>query len=281
MALPLHTVAIAGPGLIGGSLALAARAAGLRVLVWTPDETEVAALQSAGFVAATDEAVVAEAELLALCVPIDAQIPVSQLLAPHVAPEATVTDVASVKAVLAPEMRGLFGHRYVGAHPMAGSERSGFAAAEAGLFRGRSCFLVPSEDSAQTERAAGFWQLVGCSLLPVGAQEHDATVARVSHLPVLVAAALVNAAGAQPERLAAAGPGFRDTTRVAGSPPELWRGILTANRAEALAALAEFSTELEALRAALARPDEGVQLEQLLTRAATTRFGLTCAPGKS
>lgn len=281
MALPLHTVAIAGPGLIGGSLALAARAAGLRVRAWTPHAEEAAALQAAGFVAATDEAVVAEAQLLALCVPIAAQGPVARRLAPQVAPDATVTDAASVKAVLAPELRDLFGHRYVGAHPMAGSERSGFGAAEAGLFRGRNCFLVPSEDPAQTERAGRFWQLVGCSLLPVGALEHDATVARVSHLPVLVAAALVNAAGAQPERLAAAGPGFRDTTRVAGSPPELWRGILTANRAEALAALGEFSAELEALREALAQPDEGAQLEKLLTQAATTRFGLTSTPGKS
>lgn len=272
--LPLRTIGIAGPGLIGGSLALAARAAGLEVLVWSHDPEEVLQAEVAGLAASTDPASLAAAELVALCVPIAAQADVADLLARHLSAEATVTDVASVKAPLAAPLRALFGPRYVGAHPMAGNERSGFGAASPELFRGRPCFLDPAGEPAHVARAERFWRLVGCEPRPCAAAEHDAIVARISHLPVLVAAALVNAAARRADCLPAAGPGFMDSTRVAGSPPALWQGIFLANREAVREALSAFREELEVLeREALTTPAAN-NLPEALDRAAQARRGL-------
>lgn len=281
MALPLPSLAVAGPGLIGGSLALAARAAGCAVVVWTPDPEEAALVRASGLSASVDPATLAGSDLVALCVPPEAVATVARKLAPHLSSTATVTEVASVKAGLGGLLRELFGERFVSCHPMAGTAYAGFGAARPDLFAGRRYLLLSGGAPQHAERLRRLWQAVGSESLEVDASEHDWIVAQVSHLPVLVASALIRAVGREPGTLAASGPGLRDTTRVAGSPPALWRNILTANRACVLAALERFSDELTTLRAALAEADGGAQLQALLAEASALRSDLTPGSAKS
>ncbi|MBS0656916.1 MAG: prephenate dehydrogenase/arogenate dehydrogenase family protein [Verrucomicrobia bacterium] len=281
MALPLQTLAVAGPGLIGGSLALAARLAGLTVVVWSHDPEEVELVRAAGFVASPDPAILAEADAVALCTPPPTLTTVADRIGPYLSPAASVTEVASVKGGIESALRQRFGARYVSSHPMAGTARAGFGAAQTDLFHGRRCLLLPGGAPEHEERIGRLWRTVGGELLSLPAGRHDATVARISHLPVLIATAMVHTAGRQPDCLAASGPGFLDTTRIASGPPPLWRSILTANRAAVQAALADFSAELEALRGALAEPDGGERLEQLLARASSLRSDLTPGSAKS
>jgi prephenate dehydrogenase len=243
--LHFQRIAIFGPGLIGGSLALAARQHGLcaRLSLWSRDPRERAAARDAGLADSDDTVTgdpalaVAGAELVFLCVPPAALIDVARRIAPHLEPGAAVSDVASVKEGLTAELGEIFsadtGSRYVGAHPMAGSERSGPTAARADLFEGAACLLTPDATTAPDALATveTFWREVGARVRQITPAEHDASVALVSHLPHVLAAALVHFVAAQPgEAARCAGPGWRDVTRIAAGSPELWTEILSRNR---------------------------------------------------
>jgi prephenate dehydrogenase len=159
----------------------------------------------------------------------------AQRIAPVVSPTALITDVGSVKGcvveALGPIFRGRA--RFIGSHPMAGSEQTGLAAARADLFRDSVCIVTPDPSSAAADVAEvrAFWETLGCRVRELGPQEHDEIVARVSHFPHLLAAALVQSVqDAGSHALQFAGPGFRDTTRVAAGPPEMWTEILRTNR---------------------------------------------------
>lgn len=254
-------IRIVGTGLLGTSLGLALRALGVPVQLadLSPTAQALARDLGAGDLARPDGP---EPRLVVVATPPDVAGPtvVAELLA-H--PDAVVTDVASVKAVVAEEVTDAAGDvaaRYVGSHPMAGRERSGAAAADADLFAGRPWVVVPHPASTP-EAVLAVRSLaadVGASPISLGAHEHDDAVALVSHLPQL-AASLVAArlTGASEATLGLAGQGLRDVTRIAGSDPRLWSAILVGNAgpvAHALRALREdLDTVLAALELAAAR----------------------------
>lgn len=275
-------VTILGPGLLGGSLALALKArTNAHVTVWArrAESAEEVARSGGADAATTDAATAAKgADVIVLATPIEAMPALAAQLAPALSASALVVDVGSVKAsvvaVLAPIFAGRA--RFVGCHPMAGSEQSGFAAARADLFDGSVCILTPeAATSPETVAdAAAFWQSVGCTARTLAPAEHDEFVAAISHLPHLLAAALVQSVAERDERaFDFAGPGFRDTTRIASGPPEMWTGILAQNRTAVRAALDGLIEKLRALSTLLAAPDaeRDSLIHQLLNQAKAQR----------
>ncbi|MEA3212130.1 MAG: cyclohexadieny/prephenate dehydrogenase [Chthoniobacter sp.] len=228
-------LAIVGPGLLGGSIALAARHR-YRVALWARRAEAVTELEAAGIGdrASTDlRSVVADADLVVLCVPVGAMPALAREVAAAARGDALVTDVGSVKAPLCEQLGAILGGRFVGSHPMAGSEQTGLAAARADLFADAVTIVTPDARTELSATAAisGFWTALGCRVLQLSPGEHDEIVALVSHLPHLLAATLVNTVAAKnAQAFDFCGPGFRDTTRVAGGPPAMWAEILGTNR---------------------------------------------------
>jgi prephenate dehydrogenase len=193
---------------------------------------------------------------------------------------ALVTDVGSVKAQLVDELTAIFGERchFVGSHPMAGSEQTGVQAARKDLFDDAVCIVTPEQRSKPGAVLAvkTFWEDMGCNVRMLAPDEHDEVVAMVSHLPHLTAAALVNTVTAHHARaLAFSGPGFRDSTRVAGGAPAMWTEIMASNReplrksAEAMIEkLKEFITLLDLDRD---HPDRDTRMNDFLTEAKVHR----------
>jgi prephenate dehydrogenase len=256
----IERLAIAGVGLIGGSLALAAREAQLvgEVVGYGRTAANLETARARGIVdrvATTPAAAVAGADVVVLAAPVRACAPLAEAFRPHAKPGALLTDVGSVKAELVAALEPAWAGvgPFVGAHPIAGSEASGAAAARADLFRGSRCILTPTPatDPAALDRVRALWEGVGARVETMTPAAHDGILARVSHLPHLVAYALAAAVGGVEVDgkavLPYAGAGFRDTTRIAGSPAELWRDIALANAAALGAALGEFRTALERL----------------------------------
>lgn len=278
---------VAGVGLVGGSLALAAREAGAaqEVVGFGRSEANLRVAQERGLVDRVTRdpaAAVAGADAIVLAVPVGACAALAETLRPHARPGALLTDVASVKAdvVAALEARWSAVGPVVGAHPIAGSEASGAGAARADLFRGRRCILTPtpSTDARALERVRRLWDAVGARVEEMAPALHDELLARVSHLPHMVAYALVAAVRDLEidgrEALAYAGTGFRDTTRIAGSPPELWRDIALANALPLRAALAEFRAELDHLERLIAAGDAaGLEAALAAAREVRRRLG--------
>lgn len=259
-ATPLGGVAIFGPGLIGGSVALAlrARSPGTKISIWGRRPEQLAEILRRGIADSVETdpaAAVSGADIAVLCTPVGSMRELAAAMAPGLSPSAVVTDVGSVKACVAAQLEPLLGSRFIGAHPMAGSERSGLAAARADLFAGAPCLITPTpeSDAAALQVVSGFWKELGCSVTTMSPPEHDRLVARISHLPHALAFALVNLVldtlPAGSHHLA--GGSFRDATRVAASDPALWTGILTENRTEVAAALRDMSKLLESMATAL------------------------------
>ncbi len=231
------TVAILGPGLIGGSLALALadRALANRLTIYARSPRALDEIRIAGIdaeLSTNPSEAVREADVVVLCVPIEAMPALVEEFRGALKPGALVTDVGSVKgsvdAALAPLLAGRA--LWVGSHPMAGSEQSGFVAARPDLFENAAVIVTPTAETAAgaAERAADFWRSLGARVFTLAPEQHDLAVADVSHVPHLMAALLV--AHANPASLPLAGGGFRDTTRVASGSPDLWIEILWANR---------------------------------------------------
>lgn len=244
------TLAVFGPGLLGGSLLLDARAHGVReVRVWARSEKsleKVRERQLADF-ASTDARETAQgADLLILAVPVGAMAGLAGEITQATLPAgAVVTDVGSVKAAVlagAGAVCRQAGVAFVGSHPMAGAETPGLDAAKSGLFRNAACLLTPdaSTDPGALEKVDAFWQALGCRTSRLGAAHHDEVVARISHLPHLSAVA-ATLASFQPDASMArfAAGGLRDTTRVASGLPSMWREILMENRTAILPALGD------------------------------------------
>jgi len=195
-----------------------------------------------------------------IAAPVDQIVPLARRIAPALPAGACVTDVGSVKGEIS-----RLGHaalvphaHFVGAHPMAGSEKTGWEHGTAELFRHRTCFVTPLPDTAPAAATtvAAFWQTLGAEVVSVGADEHDEIVAHISHLPQVVASNLCAfLAQKNPAWRNHAGNGLRDTTRIAGSDAHLWRTILEQNRDEVLRALRRFQDELHAFQIALSNRD--------------------------
>lgn len=274
-------VTIIGVGLIGGSLALALRARCLArevVGVTRVPETITAARARGAIDRGTIDPVagVEGADLVIVATPPDLIVPMARRVLPHLRPGAILTDAASVKADIVRSVEALRPESgraaFVGGHPMAGNEGRGLGAASAELFEGTAYLLTPTPSTPQAavERLAGLARGVGAVPIVLDPEEHDRTVARVSHLPYLLAAALMGITG--PEA-SAAGPAFLGATRVAGSPVELWAQICRLNREPILDALRALQHELSRLEGALR---DGDRFEAILedARRARVRLGL-------
>lgn len=261
----LSQLTILAPGLLGGSVARAARARGAarRIVVWArrpESRSELREQPWCDAVADTSAAAVKDATLVVLAAPVDQIVPLARQIAPHLTSRAIVTDVGSVKGEisrLGHAALGQHGH-FVGSHPMAGSEKTGWQHGTETLFEHRTCFVTPLEstDVHATATVVQFWHELGAEVVTVGPDAHDEIVAHISHLPQVVASSLCALlATKNPTWRNFAGGGLRDTTRIASSDPKIWRAILEQNRDEVLRALREFQDELHTFQSALANRD--------------------------
>jgi len=272
-------VAVIGVGLIGGSFALALKAAKLcgHVAGIGRGAANLQLAKERGIIDSI-AAEASDADLVLVATPV-AQFPqVLASIAPRLKPSAIVTDAGSTKRDVVAAARAALGAKisqFVPAHPIAGAEKSGAAAAQAELFRGKRVVLTPLPENSAASLAAveAAWTACGARVTRMSPEEHDAVFAAVSHLPHLLAYALVHefaGRGNSAQLFGYAAGGFRDFTRIASSHPEMWRDICVANREPLLAELDRYAAKLRALRPLLERGD-GAALEQLFAEARAAR----------
>jgi prephenate dehydrogenase len=265
---PIAKLVVIGVGLIGGSVALALRAAGVVghvTGVGRNRENLDEALRLGIVDNATDDyaQALAAADMVLVTTPV-AQMPaVFSRIAPHLEPRTIVTDGGSTKQDVIAAARTTLATKFsqfVPAHPIAGTEHTGAGAAFAELFRGRNVVLAPEPetDAAAAASVAAMWEATGASVSIMQAARHDSIFAAVSHLPHLLAFALVEELALRPdapEYFKFAAGGFRDFTRIASSSPEMWRDIAIANRDALLAELRDYRNQLERIERLLAASD--------------------------
>jgi len=264
-----NRLALIGVGLIGSSIARAARAQGAaREIVATArspaTRRRIAELGLADQVVEGNGAAAAGADLVIACVPVGACGEVAKEIGPHLAPGAIVSDVGSVKAAIVRDMAPHLppGVHFVPAHPVAGTEHSGPDAGFAELFVGRWCILTPPEgtDAAAVDKLAAFWRLLGANVEIMAPEHHDLVLAITSHLPHLIAYTIVGTADelaevTRSEVLKFSAGGFRDFTRIAASDPTTWRDVFLANKDAVLEMLGTFNEDLSQLTRAIRRGD--------------------------
>lgn len=256
------SIAVFGPGLMGGSLLMAMRRRHphVRLGVWArrPEALEDVKRRGLADFASTDAPDVArQAECIVLCLPVDKMRPPAEAIAGEAGPETMVTDVGSVKRPVVDELEDVFAKHgnFVGSHPMCGSEEAGMAAARADLYDNALCVVTPTARSRpeMVQAAEDLWRMVGARVATMAPGRHDRAAALVSHVPHVAAAALVELVAAEsPDVRQLCAGGFRDTTRVASGPADLWTAILALNRDETVRALGELTDLLGSIRAALA-----------------------------
>jgi prephenate dehydrogenase len=274
------TLVIVGVGLIGGSIAAAARLRKLaeRIVGIGRTESRLAGAVAAGLIdeGSTSVAAAADADFAVVCTPVDRICDDVRALAPVMSPEGLITDAGSTKQLVCEELAdlsGADGPAFIGSHPLAGSQLQGFEHSDATLFQDRVCVVTPA-DTAQansTQRVEQFWRDLGSIVVRRTPGEHDQALARTSHLPHLVAAAL--AGSLQPKDLELAASGFRDTTRIAAGDPGLWVPILTHNARSVQVALGELQARLREFGDSLLHDDHSA-LQKLLEEAKRQRDGL-------
>lgn len=266
---PLHlpVVAIVGVGLIGGSLALALKEAGVvdRILGFDRDATNLAQALQLGVIdqACTGPEELSAADLIFLATPVLAMPAALTAIASHLKSGAILTDGGSVKEAVIAALEPLLPPtlRYVPGHPISGTERSGAQAAFATLFRGKRCILTPTNrtDPQALTLVTALWQAVGSEVVLMDAEKHDRILAAISHLPHMVAYALVNAVGAydryEENILLYSAGGFRDFTRIASSDPTMWRDIALTNRGALLEMIERFEADLAQLKEVIRNSD--------------------------
>lgn len=279
----LGKLVICGVGLIGGSFALALKAAGAvrEVVGLGRSQASLDEAQRLGIIGShtTDWATALQgAELVMLAMPVSHTITVLQQLQPYLEPQTLVTDAGSTKQDVVAAARSALGnkiHQFIPGHPIAGAEKSGASAALSTLYHRRRVVLTPlAENSpAAVQQISELWQACGAEVTQLTADSHDRIFAAVSHLPHLLAYALVHEICTRPEAeqlFSFAASGFRDFTRIASSHPEMWRDISLANRAALIGELDAYQTKLMQLRVMLAQAD-GIALETLFAQARTAR----------
>lgn len=281
--LRIRRLAVIGVGLIGGSFALAlkkAHAVKHVVGVGRTRKNLNAALELGVIdsIAKDAASAVKDADFVFLGTPVGQMAEVMAQIAPHLADDAIITDGGSTKQdVIAYAERFLGRHypRFVPSHPIAGTEKSGAPAAFPELFAGRKVILAPQRatSAVAVRRVREAWHACKADIVRLDARKHDEIFAAVSHLPHVVAFALVSMLAQRkdaPALLSMSGGGLRDTVRIAGSSPEMWRDICIANRDALLGLLDGYLDELEAARSAIAQAD-GAALEAMFTRAREAR----------
>lgn len=272
-----------GCGLMGGSFALALKKAGLvkRVVGYSKSPSTTDRARQLGVIdveAPSALLAAAGADIVLLAVPVAATESTLKAIKHLVTPQMLLMDVGSTKADVVQAARRALRDQigsFVPAHPITGREVSGAEHADVDLYTGRQVILTPTERTltAQLHRAEEVWRALGCHVSSMSPEAHDASFAAVSHLPHMLAFAMISGITAQPnadELLALAGPGFRDFTRIAASDPKMWRDILRANRDEVLAQSRVFKQALQTLEEAM-QADNDQALEDLITLASHTR----------
>jgi prephenate dehydrogenase len=282
----LGRAVVVGTGAVGGSVAGALRARGLVGEVWGVDPENGTAAREAGLVdrvaASLAEAVEgADLVVLAAPVPVNRALLGDPLLREALGARALLTDVSSTKASVVAAARAGLGARlgrFVASHPIAGSDRAGPGASRVDLLDGAHVIVCPTEDcdADALDAVRALWAALGARVASMTPEHHDRLFAEVSHWPHAVAFALSASVGQGPladDARRYHGAGLRDTTRVGGSPPGLWAGILIDNRDASLAAAASFRAELDRIERAL-RDGDRAALEAALARGADWRSTL-------
>jgi prephenate dehydrogenase len=272
-----------GCGLMGGSFALALKRAGLvkRVVGYSksPSTTERARLMGVIDVEAPSALLaVSGADIVLLAIPVSATEATFKAIRHLVGPNTLILDVGSTKRDVVDAARRVLRENvgsFVPCHPITGKEVSGVEHADVNLYQGKQVIITPIERTftVQLQKAVDLWTALGCSVEKMSPQAHDAAYAAVSHLPHLIAFALMNAITDQAlgkQYLSLAGPGFRDFTRIAASDPQMWRDILVANREELMAQSQIFQDVLKSFEKLITSGD-GDALEALIEKASDTR----------
>ncbi|MDZ7936991.1 MAG: prephenate dehydrogenase/arogenate dehydrogenase family protein [Rhodoferax sp.] len=276
-----------GCGLMGGSFALALKKAGLvkRVVGYSKSPSTTERARQMGVIdieAPSALLAVSGADIVLIAVPVSATEATFKAIKHLVTPQMLIMDVGSTKRdVIDAGRRGLREHigSFVPAHPIAGKELSGVEHADADLYTGRQIILTPIERTltVQLQKAVDVWTALGCRVLQMSPEQHDAAFASVSHLPHLIAFALMNGIASQPQGqdyLSLAGPGFRDFTRIAASDPKVWRDIMISNREELLEQSRIFQRTLQAMELMISSGN-GDALEGLIEQASLARANWT------
>jgi cyclohexadieny/prephenate dehydrogenase len=280
-------LALIGFGLIGGSIARAAKAQGLVSEIVTTARSEktrtrVKELGIVDAVVETNVEAVKGADLVILCIPVGACGPVAAEVAAHLAPGAIISDVGSVKGAVVREMAPHLPQNihFVPAHPVAGTEHSGPDSGFAELFINRWCILTPPEgtEASATEKLRAFWAAMGAKVEVMTPDHHDLVLAITSHLPHLIAYTIVGTADelaqvTSSEVIKFSAGGFRDFTRIAASDPTMWRDVFLANKEAVLEMLGTFNEDLSKLTRAIRRGD-GEALFDHFTRTRAIRRGI-------
>lgn len=279
----MNKIVIYGVGLIGGSFALALRRAGVarEVVGFGRSRATLEAAIQLGIIDRIGEhetAEVADADVVLLATPVAQMAAIFARLAPYLGPNTLLTDGGSTKGDVVAAAYANLGDKvrqFVPAHPIAGAEKSGASAAQAELYQGKKVVLTPLPENTDAAVASVrlCWELCGASVCELTPQQHDEVFASVSHLPHLLAFALVHDIAQRDNRdllLSFAASGFRDFTRIAASSPEMWRDICLANRAALLHELNQYSEELIGIRHALENGD-AAELEKIFRLSSEVR----------
>ena len=271
-----ETVVIVGVGMIGGSLAAAIKRyhVAKHVIGVGRDRSRIEAARVAGLIdeAATDVATVLDrSSLVVFCTPVErvaAEVRIAISAISSDTSQLLMTDVGSVKSPICSALSDI--PSFIGSHPIAGSHRQGFEAADSALFSNRVCVVtpLPTASKSRLERLERFWHAVGMQTVRMSPESHDSALAMTSHLPHVVASAL--ASTLSPENRQLTGSGFRDTTRVAGGDPDLWTGILTNNAGPVLHGIDQIQQKLSAYRNAMESGD-ATELRRLLAEGQQSR----------
>ncbi len=274
---------VIGTGLMGGSFALALKRAGLvqRVIGYSKSPSTTERAKKLGVIDDAAESAllaVSGSDIVLIAVPVAATEATFKAIRHLVEPGCLFMDVGSTKRDVVDAARRVLKERvanFVPTHPIAGKESGGVQHADAALYQGRQVILTPlsSTNPALVQKAADVWSAIGCQVLKMTPDDHDAAFAAVSHLPHLLAFAYFSAVARQPagnDYLTLAGPGFRDFTRIAASDPAVWRDILIANREEVLKQSLRFRHTLDAIEHVM-RSGNGEALEDLIKQSADAR----------
>lgn len=272
-----------GCGLMGGSFALALKKAGLvkRVVGYSKSPTTTARALQMGVIdveAPSALLAAAGADLVLLAVPVGATESTLKSIKHLVTPEMLIMDVGSTKGDVVQAARNALGNQlasFVPAHPNTGKEVAGVAHADADLYQGAKVILTPTERTLtqHLHKAQALWTALGCEVRVMSPETHDAAFAAISHLPHMLAFAMMQSVMRQEQAdafLSVAGPGFRDFTRIAAGDPKMWRDILLANKAEVLAQAQHFRQAVQAFEDVL-QADNAQALEDLITLASAAR----------
>jgi prephenate dehydrogenase len=287
-----NQLGLIGCGLMGGSFALALKKAGLvrRVVGYSKSPSTVEKARRLGVIDVAAESAllaVSGSDIVLIAVPVAASENTFKAIRHLVDPGVLFMDVGSTKRDVVDAARRVLKERlpsFVPAHPIAGREVAGIEHADPGLYQGRKVILtpLPQTDATLVQKATDVWAAIGCQVLKMTPEHHDAAFAAVSHLPHLLAFAYMNAMAEQPrgqEYLTLAGPGFRDFTRIAASDPTVWRDILLSNREEILKQSEAFRHALEQMERQM-RDWNGPALQEQIQAASDARSQWTLASSK-